>query len=104
MNKATRLSKRGFDCIEKAINTLKNAGAVVFFDVEDFDCPNDEIYEFPYAYYVTKHAFYLQGHVSGLDGEGYAHVHMTGEDWGEIRSIPINELPVESIFELLKLI
>ena len=104
MKKAKRLNKRGFKCIDDAIKLLKKVEATVFFEVDDDDDDHDYIYDFPYAYQVTKHGFYIQGNVCGLDGEGNAEVFMTGEDWGELRTIPINEVPVESIFALLELI
>ena len=94
------IKTKGFTLIDEAINKIKEASKtpIQLFNYDDVDC--DNINEYPYAYYITKHGMYLGGNVMKLDNEN-AVVHMTGEDWGELYTIPINELPVESLFLLM---
>ena len=93
------IKTKGFALIEEAINVIEEASKtpIQLFN-DDIDC--DNIDEYPYAYYVTKHNMYLTGNIMKLI-DGKAEIFMNGEEWGEIYSIPINEIPVESLFLLM---
>jgi hypothetical protein len=73
------------------------------FTSEECDNDDDTPYNFPYAFYVSKHGFYIQGNIMSID-KGTCKVFMTGEDWGEVEELDLGNVPVDSAIELAQII
>lgn len=86
--------------ISKMIKEL-NTKKMVIFSLEDEDI-EDNIYDYPYGFIVSKYGHYLQGNVSEINN-GVASLVLGGEDFGDIITIHIEELPTETILELYEL-
>lgn len=99
------LQNQANEIIEKILETIRTATAekpLTLFS-EDDENIEDEIYEFPYGFFVSKHSYYVQGQVMTVKGDDVT-LFLTGEDWGEHHEMGLNELPIESLIGLLEFI
>jgi len=101
--KTQRFVKKSWKMIDNAIKILKDATMekplILFTDEQVEEC-SDGIYDYPYGYFITKHGFYVQGNAMQVHN-GEVTLFLTGEDWGDLHVLPINEMPVESIIGLV---
>ena len=86
-----------------AIIGLTAENPLVLFDsskVDEDDELRDNLYDFPYGYFVSKHGFYVQGAIMKVKGNNVT-LFLTGEDWGDTHELEVDELPYSSLVELL---
>ena len=90
------------DTIRSVIDAIRTATAekpLTLFNSEDENL-EDEIYDYPYGYFVSKHSFYIQGQVMSVKGDEVV-LFLTGEDWGDLHHTELSQLPFESLVDLL---
>lgn len=86
--------------VEAAIRELTTGNPLVLFTGESAEENQDNIYDYPYGYTVSRHGYYLQGAVQKVCGNDVT-LFLTGEDWGEEYIVGVSELPVGSQIDLL---
>jgi len=89
--------------VSEAILEVTAVKPVILFDREKYDDQDEdtgEIYDYPWGFMVTKHSFYVQGHVQKVEGN-MATLFLTGEDWGDEYVCNIEHLPIDSLIDLL---
>lgn len=91
------------DTIRSVIDTIRTATKekpLTLFTVRDDENFQDEIYDYPYGYFVSKHSYYVQGQVMTVNGDEVV-LFLTGEDWGDLHHTELSQLPFESLVDLL---
>lgn len=86
-----------------AIRELTAENPLVLFDkskVDEDEELRDNIYEFPYGYYVGKYQYYNQGAIMKVHGNSVT-LFLTGEEWGEEHEQELDEVPYSSLVNLL---
>jgi len=86
-----------------AIIELTAENPLILFDkskVDEDDELRDNIYEFPYGYYVGKYQYYNQGAIMKVHGNSVT-LFLTGEEWGEEHEQDLDEVPYSSLVDLL---
>ena len=93
-------ANRVYNEVEAAIKNLTKDNPLVLFTPESAEENQDDIYEYPYGYTVSKHGYYLQGAIQKVSGDEVT-LFLTGEDWGEEYTQTVSELPYSSQIDLL---
>jgi len=103
--KHLKLETKANEAVNEMIDIIKNVSLDIFNPEQTDDDHKNHIepYDYPYGFYITKHGFCVQGNVMNIK-DGVANLFLTGEDWGDIYPLPINELPIESMIEILRYI
>jgi hypothetical protein len=83
--------------------TFDKEFASVSDESEEWDELQDEIYDMPIGYSIGKYNEYFQGAVLKVHGKDVT-IFLTGEEWGELRHIEVDDLPIESVSALLEMI
>jgi hypothetical protein len=73
---------------------------LILYDKENVDGTDDKFYELPFAYYVDKHSFYCEGRIVEVQGDNVLML-FTGEEFGDEHELELNQIPFESLVELL---
>lgn len=96
------LQQTAKDVNEKVIETIRRVTTekpLILFDSKADDL-EDEIYDYPYGFFVSKYNYYIQGQVMSVKGNEVV-LFLTGEDWGEFHDLILDDLPIESLIDLL---
>jgi hypothetical protein len=86
------------ESVTKAIKSTTADKPLVLFNPKKINC--DEIYDFPYGYTVGRHGDYLQGNVQKVCGNDVT-LFLTGDDYGQTLELELEQLPFESLVQLL---
>lgn len=93
--------------VVEAIKTLTAEKPFVLFDFEKIDTDEgisqDEMYDLPFAYYVDKHFFYCEGRIQRIEGNDVTMI-FTGEEYGEEHQLELQQVPYESLLEVLSML
>ena len=107
--KLTELVKQAnqvaIDVVQNVIDLTKDNPLTIFTDeeAEEDEFRDEECYELPWGYYVTKHFYYLEGIVQEVHGAKIK-LFMKGDDWGEIYETEIHQLPQGVLVDILELL
>jgi hypothetical protein len=90
--------------VRETLIRLTEKSPLILFDKDKIDTEegisNDEVYDFPYGYFVGKHEDHLSGVVQKVEGNEVS-LFLTGEEFGSIYEITLDQLPFGSQIELL---
>ena len=86
--------------IQKAISELTRENPLVLFTDDQANAEADDIYEFPYAYYVDKYSGYNQGAIQNVSGNDVT-IFLTGDEFGNKIELDLSEVPFSSQVDLL---
>ena len=109
MNKESlkTLQTQGWDSIRSvaaAIEKLTAENPLVLFKKDklntDEGIATDKIYDLPYGYNVDKYSTYQQGAIMEVQGTNVK-LFLTGDEFGNIEEITLDQLPFGSQIELL---
>ena len=93
--------------VAQAIRTLTTDKPLILFDKDKIDTEegisSDEVYDFPYGYFVGKYESYLSGVVQKVEGNEVT-LFLTGEEFGGVYEITLDQLPFESLVDLLHIL
>jgi len=95
-----KLSNECRDNVENAIRTLTADNPLVLFDKDKIDSCSDELYDFPFGYYIGRYDTYNQGAIQRVCGDDVT-IFLTGEQFGEEWELNVADLPFYSQVELL---
>jgi hypothetical protein len=84
----------------EVISSLTNDNPLVLFDPEEVD--NDNVYIYPYGYYVDKYGYNLCGVIMSVHEQKAKLFVTNGDSWGDIIDISLNDIPFESRIDILE--
>jgi len=99
----SKLQAMAYAIINEVTNFVKGhteEEPLILYDKENPDSDDDKFNELPFAYYVGKYDSYNEGKIVEIQGENVIMV-LTGEQFGETWELELNQLPFESLVELL---
>jgi hypothetical protein len=86
--------------VHRAVKTLTAENPLILFDKDKVEGDEDFIYDLPIGYNVDKYSTYQQGAVCKVQGDD-VELYLTGDEAGQTFDIQLNQLPFESLVELL---
>lgn len=96
---------------DKAIDVIANVQRIIrektadnpliLFTDETID--SDAVYDFPYGYYVNKWGNHCEGVIQQVKGDDVV-LFYTGEEFGETQKMTVDQMPFESLIDLLNYI